>query len=114
MIGLAWSVAFGTALNGFVEIFGQYDNDEDDGKYSGVEHCEKNKQAGNFPACLFVCSGRAHIAFARNGFDWFLSRVGDELVYTVLKGSNVLLEVVEFFDEVIEIEPDRVRLPQTH
>jgi len=43
-----------------------------------------------------------------------LSRVGDELVYTVLKGSNVLLEIVEFFDEVIEIELDRVRLPQTH
>ena len=61
-----------------------------------------------------MCSGRAHIAFARSGFDWFLSRVGDELVYTVLKGSNVLLEIVEFFDEVIEIEPDRIRLPQTH
>ena len=41
MIGLARRVAFGTAFNGFVEIFGQYNNDEDDGKYGGVEHCEK-------------------------------------------------------------------------
>ena len=38
MIGLARGVAFGTAFNGFVEVFGQYDNDEDDGKYGGVEH----------------------------------------------------------------------------
>ncbi len=38
MIGFARGIAFGTAFNGFVEIFDRYDNDEDDGKYSGVEH----------------------------------------------------------------------------
>lgn len=74
----------------------------------------KKQQAGRIPACLIVCSGCAHIAFSCNGFDWFLSCVGDELVYAFLKGFNVLLEIVEFFDEVIEIEPDRVGLPQTH
>lgn len=113
MIGLTRGVAFGATLNGFVEVFGQYDNDEDGSKNDSVEHRSKKATGGKNPR-LRICSGRAHIAFACNGFDWFLSRVGDELVYTALKGSNVLLEIVEFFDEVIEIEPDGVRLPQTH
>ena len=114
MIGLARSVAFGTAFNGLVEVFCQYDNDEDDGKYGGVEHWKKNNRREEYPPvwlCVQVVPISPSLATASIGF---FSRVGDELVYAFLKGSNVLLEIVEFFDEVIEIEPDRVSLPQTH
>ena len=61
MIGLTRGVALGASLNRFVEIFGQYDNDEDGGKNNRVEHgfradhLEKNnRREESPPICLFV------------------------------------------------------------
>lgn len=71
MIGLARGVAFGTAFNGFVEVFCQYDNDEDGGKNDGVEHCEKNNRREEYPPvwlCVQVVPISPSLATAPIGF----------------------------------------------
>ena len=59
MIGLTRGVALGASFNRFVEIFGQYDNDEDGGKNNRVEHGFRadhlEKTTGGKNPRLFAC-----------------------------------------------------------